>query len=128
MANQQHNVVLRGLQPGDIGWVVQQHGEIYWCEYGWNNEFEAKVADIAAKLIRNFKPEWERCWIAEQNGQRVGSAFVVRKSKNVAQLRMLIVTPQARGIYSKRGFTLTKSESYTGFGQSLVGEFWELRL
>ncbi len=90
--------ILRDLKPGDMGWVVQQHGEIYWREYGWNMEFEGMAAGIAAELIRNFKPEWERGWIAELDGERVGSVFVVRKSKTVAQLRMLILTEQARGL------------------------------
>ena len=91
-------VTLRGLRPGDMGWVVQQHGEIYAREYGWNSEFEALVAEISAKVLRRFDPEWDKAWIAELNGERVGSAFVVRKSKNVAQLRMLILTPAARGL------------------------------
>ena len=91
-------VTLRGLRPGDMGWVVQQHGEIYAREYGWNSEFEAMVAEIAAGLLRRFDPQWDKAWIAELNGERVGSAFVVRKSKNVAQLRMLILTPGARGL------------------------------
>jgi GNAT superfamily N-acetyltransferase len=91
-------VTLRGLVPGDMGWVVQQHGEIYAREYGWNSEFEALVADISAKVLRRFDPEWDKAWIAELNGERVGSAFVVRKSKTVAQLRMLILTPAARGL------------------------------
>lgn len=90
--------LLRDPQPGDMGWVVQQHGEIYAREYGWNAEFEALVADIVAQYIRNQQPQWERCWMAELNGERVGSVFVVRKSKAVAQLRMLILTPQARGL------------------------------
>jgi DNA-binding MarR family transcriptional regulator/ribosomal protein S18 acetylase RimI-like enzyme len=90
-------VVLRDPQPGDMGWVVQQHGEIYAREYGWNSEFEALVADIVAGYLRNHQPDWERCWIAELDGQRAGSVFVVRKSPTVAQLRMLILTPQARG-------------------------------
>ena len=80
-----------------MGWVVQQHGEIYAREYGWNAEFEAMVADIVARYLRRRQPLWERCWIAELDGQRVGSVFVVRKSKTVAQLRMLILTPAARG-------------------------------
>jgi GNAT superfamily N-acetyltransferase len=91
-------VVLRGLQPGDMGWVVQQHGEIYAREYGWNSEFEALVAEISAKVLRRFDPEWDKAWIAERSGERVGSVFVVRKSKTVAQLRMLILTPAARGL------------------------------
>ncbi len=91
-------VVLRGLQPGDMGWVVQQHGEIYAREYGWNSEFEALVADIAARLLRRFDAAWDKAWIAELNGERVGAVFVVRKSKTVAQLRLLILAPGARGL------------------------------
>ena len=90
--------VLRDPAPGDIGWVVQQHGEIYAREYGWNSAFEALVAEIAAGFLRKFQPEWERCWIAELNGERVGAVFLVRKSKTTAQLRMLILAPQARGL------------------------------
>ncbi len=92
------SILLRDPQAGDMGWVVQQHGEIYAREYGWNNQFEALVADIVAKYLRNYQPQWEHCWMAELDGQRVGSVFVVRKSKTVAQLRMLILTPQARGL------------------------------
>jgi hypothetical protein len=91
-------VVLRDPQPGDMGWVVQQHGEIYAREYGWNSEFEALVADIAGKYLKNHQPDWEKCWIAELDGERVGAVFVVRKSATVAQLRMLILTPGARGL------------------------------
>ena len=91
-------VVLRDPLPGDIGWVVQQHGEIYAREYGWNSEFEALVADIAAKFMRNFQPEWEKCWIAELDGERVGAVFLVRKSAGTAQLRMLLLAPRARGM------------------------------
>jgi DNA-binding MarR family transcriptional regulator/GNAT superfamily N-acetyltransferase len=90
--------VLRDPAPGDIGWVVQQHGEIYAREYGWNMAFEALVADIAAQFVRKFQPEWEKCWIAELDGERVGSVFLVRKSATVAQLRMLLLTPAARGL------------------------------
>lgn len=91
-------VILRDPQPGDMGWVVQQHGEIYAREYGWNSEFEALVADIAGKYLKNYQPDWEKCWIAEIDGERVGAVFVVRKSATVAQLRMLILTPAARGL------------------------------
>jgi DNA-binding MarR family transcriptional regulator/GNAT superfamily N-acetyltransferase len=91
-------VVLRDPVPGDMGWVVQQHGEIYWREYGFTNRFEALVAEIAAGLIRNFDPAWEKGWIAEVGGERMGSVFVVRKSATVAQLRLLILRPEARGL------------------------------
>jgi len=91
-------VILRDPQPGDMGWVVQQHGEVYAREYGWNSEFEALVADIAGKYLKNHQPDWEKCWVAEIDGERVGAVFVVRKSATVAQLRMLILTPAARGL------------------------------
>jgi DNA-binding MarR family transcriptional regulator/GNAT superfamily N-acetyltransferase len=91
-------VVLRDPVPGDMGWVVQQHGEVYWKEYGWNSDFEALVAGIAADFVRKFQPEWEKCWIAELDGERVGAVFVVRKSRTTAKLRMLILAPQARGL------------------------------
>ncbi len=90
--------VLRDLQPGDLGWVIQQHGELYAREYGWNGEFEALVAGIAARFVQKCQPDWEKCWIAEIDGLRAGAVFVLRKSATVAQLRMLILTPQARGI------------------------------
>lgn len=90
--------VLRDVRAGDMGWVVQQHGEIYAREYGWNSEFEALVADIVAGMIRRHDPAWERGWIAELDGERVGSVFVVRKSETEAQLRLLILTPAARGL------------------------------
>lgn len=90
-------VVLRDPRPGDMGWVVMQHGEVYSREYRYTDEFESLVADIAAKYIRNFDPAWEKGWIAEIDGERVGSVFVVRRSATVAQLRLLILTPAARG-------------------------------
>jgi GNAT superfamily N-acetyltransferase len=91
-------VVLRDPQPGDMGWVVQQHGELYWREYGWNAEFEALVADIVAKMMASHDPAWERGWIAEVDGVRAGSVFVVKKSAEQAQLRLLLLTPEARGL------------------------------
>ena len=90
--------VLRDPGPGDIGWVVQQHGELYAREYGCNSEFEALVAEIAAQFLRKFQPQWERCWIAELDGERVGAVFLARKSATVAQLRLLILAPKARGL------------------------------
>ena len=91
-------VVLRPHQPGDIGWVIQAHAEIYAAERGWQMDFEALVAEIAAKFVREFDPVRERCWIAEQNGRRLGSVFLVKASETVAKLRLLIVDPRARGL------------------------------
>jgi DNA-binding MarR family transcriptional regulator/GNAT superfamily N-acetyltransferase len=90
-------VVLRDPRPGDMGWVVQQHGEIYSREYRFNSEFESLVAGVAARFMKNFDPASDKGWIAEMDGERAGSVFVVRRSRTVAQLRLLILTPQARG-------------------------------
>jgi DNA-binding MarR family transcriptional regulator/N-acetylglutamate synthase-like GNAT family acetyltransferase len=91
-------VVLREPRPGDMGWVVQVHGELYAREYGFDWTFEQLVAEIAAKFIRDFDPEREKAWIAEVDGERAGCVFLVRKSATVAQLRLLIVRPEARGL------------------------------
>ena len=94
----QRRVVLRDPAPGDLGWVVQVHGELYAREFGYTCEFEALVAEIAAKYLRQFDPAWEKGWIAEVDGERAGCVFLVRKSRTVAQLRLLVVLPQARGL------------------------------
>jgi GNAT superfamily N-acetyltransferase len=91
-------LTLRAHRPGDMGWVVQRHGEIYHQEYGWNEEFEALVAEITAEFVRKLDVTRERCWIAEHDGRRVGCIFLVAKDTATAKLRLLLVDPDARGL------------------------------
>jgi DNA-binding MarR family transcriptional regulator/GNAT superfamily N-acetyltransferase len=90
-------VVLRGLRPGDLGWIVQRHGEVYAREYGWTQSFEALVARIVADYLDQHQPDREGAWIAEIDGQRAGCVFCVRKDDATAQLRILLVESWARG-------------------------------
>ena len=87
---------LRTHQPGDMGWVVQSHGLLYASKHGYNDQYEASVAEIVAKFLRHFDPKRERCWIAEKDGENVGSVFCVKESETVARLRLLLVDPKAR--------------------------------
>jgi DNA-binding MarR family transcriptional regulator/GNAT superfamily N-acetyltransferase len=103
------DIVLRPHRPGDIGWAIERHGTLYFDEFGWNEQFEALVAEILGKFVRDLDPRAERCWIAEVGGERVGCVFLVRNAedRDFAQLRCLLVEPHARGF---------------GVGQRLVSE------
>lgn len=85
-------------KPGDLGWVVMAHGEIYASEYGWDTEFEALVARIVSGYAAAHDPEREAAWIAERDGVRVGCIFCVKgDAENTAKLRILLVDPRSRG-------------------------------
>jgi GNAT superfamily N-acetyltransferase len=151
--------------PGDLGWVVQSHAEIYGAEYGWGPSYEVLIAQIVSAYASEHDDEREAAWIAEVDGERAGSIFCVRgPDETTAQLRLLLVTPAARGrglgaelvdtclafaraagykrmvlwtndplvaarhIYLSRGFRLTGSEPHEMWGQSLVGQTYELDL
>lgn len=90
-------IALRGLESGDLGWVVQRHGELYAAEYGWNQDFERLVAAIVGEFAARSDSARERGWIATLGGARAGSIFLMRSSARVAQLRLLLVEPWARG-------------------------------
>ena len=90
-------VVLRGLRPGDLGWIAQRHGEVYAREYGWSQSFEAFVARIVADYLDNHQPGRENAWLAEVDGQRAGCVLCVRADDETAQLRVLLVEAWARG-------------------------------
>lgn len=89
--------LLREPLPGELGWVVAKHGELYAKEYGWGDKFEGLVAKVAAEFLNSRDPAREKCWIAERDGQRVGTVMLVAESDTVARLRLLLVDPRARG-------------------------------
>jgi DNA-binding MarR family transcriptional regulator/GNAT superfamily N-acetyltransferase len=146
--------VIRPPGPGDLGWVVHRHGVLYAEEYGWDETFESLVARIVADYVDHRDAERERAWIAEMDGEPAGCVFCVKKDHRVAQLRLLLVEPRARGmgnfargagykvmtlwtndvlvdarrIYERAGFVLAEEEPHRSFGRDLVGQNWVLEL
>jgi DNA-binding MarR family transcriptional regulator/N-acetylglutamate synthase-like GNAT family acetyltransferase len=107
-AEQKRDYILRAPRPGDLGWIVTRHAQLYKEEYGWGAPFEGLCAQIVADFDNNFDARLERGWIAEMNGENVGCVMLVQdKQPKVARIRLLLVDPKARGL---------------GLGQRLVDE------
>jgi GNAT superfamily N-acetyltransferase len=94
-------------QPGDLGWMIQAHGEVYAAEYGWDSSFEALVARIVADFASEHEPAREAAWIAEVAGQRAGCILCVAADQETAELHTLLALPAARGLGV--GSTLVKT-------------------
>jgi DNA-binding MarR family transcriptional regulator/N-acetylglutamate synthase-like GNAT family acetyltransferase len=90
--------VLRAPRPGDFGWIVKRHAELYALEYGWTEPFEGVCAQIVADFVNKFDKTRERCWIAEMDGENVGSIILAKETESVARVRLLLLDPKARGL------------------------------
>ncbi|MFF8909660.1 GNAT family N-acetyltransferase [Streptomyces olivaceoviridis] len=98
-AHQRQVVIRRADRPGDLGWVVMAHGELYAQQFGFTTDFEALVAKIVGDYATEHSPATKAAWIAEIDGERVGCVFLVAADQpGVAKLRVLLVTPSARGL------------------------------
>ncbi len=89
---------LRAPRPGDFGWIVKRHAELYAQEYGWVAPFEGVCAQIVADFVNKYDRDRERCWIAAMDGNNVGSIMLARETESVARIRLLLVDPKARGL------------------------------
>jgi DNA-binding MarR family transcriptional regulator/GNAT superfamily N-acetyltransferase len=90
--------IIRTHRIGDISWIAYRHAVLYSQEYGWNQGFERLVLEIVASFLKNYDSGTERCWVAERSGEILGCVFLVKRSKRIAQLRLLLVEPSARGL------------------------------
>jgi DNA-binding MarR family transcriptional regulator/GNAT superfamily N-acetyltransferase len=97
--NEKAAYVLRAPKTGDFGWIVSRHAELYAQEYGWRDPFEGLCAQIVADFVNKYDAKFERCWIAEMNGENVGCVMLVKDDvAGVARIRLLLVDPKARGL------------------------------
>ncbi|MDP2295823.1 MAG: helix-turn-helix domain-containing GNAT family N-acetyltransferase [Pseudolabrys sp.] len=95
----QRAYTLRAPKPGDFGWIVAEHARVYSREYGWDHTFEGLVAQIVAGFVNKNDPSCERCWIAELDGENVGSVMLVKDEQpDTARIRLLLVDEKARGL------------------------------
>jgi DNA-binding MarR family transcriptional regulator/GNAT superfamily N-acetyltransferase len=94
----QRRYVLRDPRPGDFGWIIKKNAEVYATEYGWIAPFEGMCAQIVADFVNSFDPTRERCWIAEIDGENVGSIMLAKETDGVARIRLLLLDPEARGL------------------------------
>lgn len=90
--------IIRTHRTGDLSWIAYRHAVLYRQEYGWNEAFEALVLEITAHFLKHYDPGAERCWVAERSGEILGCVLLVRSSKQIAKLRLLLVEPSARGL------------------------------
>jgi len=97
-ASREREITIRGLRPGDMGWVIQRHGAIYADEFDWEADFEGLVARIVADYYEILELARENAWIAEVDGARAGCIFCCERDPETAQLRILLVEPWARGL------------------------------
>ena len=108
-------VVIRSFEPSDAEWLVQQHRELYARDEGFDDSFGDLVAEILEDFVANHNPDREAGWIAERDGERLGSIFCVSLSEETAKLRLFLVTPEARG----SGLAQRLLETCTGFAREI---------
>ncbi|KAJ5760261.1 acyl-CoA N-acyltransferase [Penicillium odoratum] len=116
--------VFRTHRPGDMGWIIHRHGVLYNQEFGWGERFEGVVAGIAGDFLKNFDPQSERCWIAEQDGKFLGCIMLVKDlsaAKNAAKIRLFLVEPSARGLGLGRALVRQCTQFAREVGYSHIG-------